>query len=601
MKKVFIIFLILLPFSVFSQLNISISSKLVPLYPTDGDTLSGCRDSVYWFKATVTDGGSSVTNAEYYWDFDDGATTSGTDKDSVAHQFSGGGGYRIKLKVVDASLNEGFKILPLKIAMPPNYSKTKVDLPEDQTGICKGSSANLIGKAYPVEWKDSIIYEVKEDPAKEISDILPYQSTISFDEFPEGTIYNIGDIDSVGINFEHSDMGNLQIKLSCENGTSVILKNFDATNHAYLGEPIDDEASSEAGTPYQYYWSNASVSGVINSTTLSPIPENAYLPEESFDNFAGCPMNGTWTLDITDNQNTDNGFVFSWVIKFKKDILPENWTFKDTLLQSKTINGTLYGTYWEGKNASLTQIMSLGDTISGNATAAPEIYGNNGYKFHIINNFGCPQDTSITLTVEEASATANPENGVAKLNVAFENTTSWAVEKEWNFGDKSPTELIIEEDTISHKYLEKGNYKAVLTATNKNGCIDYDTLTIDVSVEPSKIESPNVFTPNGDGINDVYKFSEESLKGMKEFHLTIYNRWGEKMYETKSQEDAINVGWDGKNMIGITASPGVYYYVIYAKGKDGITYQGDRGGKKNKKPAENTVTTASKGTIRLFR
>ena len=130
---------------------------------------------------------------------------------------------------------------------------------------------------------------------------------------------------------------------------------------------------------------------------------------------------------------------------------------------------------------------------------------------------------------------------------------------------------------------------------------DYDTLTIVVSVEPSKIESPNVFTPNGDGINDVYKFSKESLKGMKEFHLTIYNRWGEKMYETKSQEDAINIGWDGKNTLGITASPGIYYYVIYAKGKDGIIYKGDRGSKKNKKPDENTVTTASKGTIHLFR
>jgi len=600
-KKFFLLFFLTFPLFAFSQLNITITSKLVPLYTVDGDTLSGCRDSVIWFKATVTDGGSSVTNAEYYWDFDDGTTTFGTDKDSVVHQFTDGGGYRVKLKVIDASSQTGFKILPVKIAMPPNYSKTKVNLPEDQTGICKGSSAELIGQAYPEEWKDTTIYEVTEDPPVEVSDIKPYQSTLSFDEFPEGTTYNVGDIDSIGISLEHSDMGNLQIKLTCENGTSVILKNFDATNHAYLGEPIDDEASSEAGTPYQYYWSDASLSGTINSTTLSPIPESDYLPELSFDNFSGCPMNGTWTIDITDNQNTDNGYIFSWAIVFKKNILPEKWTFKDTLLQSKTINGALYGTYWEGKNASLTQIISLGDTINGKATAAPNIYGNNGYKFHIINNFGCPQDTSITITVEEASATANPESGEAKLDVAFKNTTSWATEKEWDFGDKSPTELIIEEDTVSHRYPEKGNYKAVLTATDKNGCIDYDTLTIVVSVEPSKIESPNVFTPNGDGINDVYKFSKESLKGMKEFHLTIYNRWGEKMYETKSQEDAINIGWDGKNALGITASPGIYYYVIYAEGKDGIIYKGDRGGKKNKKPAENTVTTASKGTIHLFR
>ncbi len=603
MKKFFLLLFLIFPFSAFSQLNITITSKLAPLYTTDGDTLSGCRDSVIWFKATVTSGGSSVTNAEYYWDFDDGTTLHGTDKDSVVHQYENGGGYRVKLKVVDASSQTGYKILPVKIAMPPNYSQTKVDLPEDQKGICKGSSADLIGKAYPEEWKDTVIYEVKEDPAKEISDLIPYQSNLNFDEFPENTIYNSGDIDSIGITLEHSDMGNVQIKLTCENGTSVILKNYDNTNHAYLGEPIDDDASSEAGTPYTYYWSNASISGIINATTLSPIPEAAYLPEESFDNLAGCPMNGTWTLDISDNQNTDNGFIFSWIIKFKKDIEPAKWTFKDTLLQYKNINGTLYGTYWEGKNTGGTSIFINADTIRGLTAASPDVYGPNGYKFHVINNFGCPQDTVITLLVEEASATADPQNGEAKLDVKFKNTTSWASEKEWDFGDKSPSELIIEEDTISHEYLEKGTYNAVLTATDNNGCVDYDTLTIEVSVEPSKLDAPNVFTPNGDGINDVYKFSEESLKGMAEFHLTIYDRWGKKMYETESQDDAINIGWDGKNKLGISASPGIYYYVIYAKGKDGITYKGDHGAKKNKQtiPDENTVTTASKGTIHLFR
>ncbi len=603
-KQIFLIAFIILPLVSFSQLDISVTSKLIPLYPSDGDTLSGCRDSVIWLKATVTDSGSPVTNAEYYWDFDDGTTISGTDKDSVTHQFTEGGGYRIKLKVIDASLQEGFKILPLKIAMSPNYSQTKVDLPEDVTGICKGSSATLIGKAYPEEWKDTIIYEVKEDPAKEINDVLPYQSNLYFDEFPEGTTYNPGDIDSIEINFEHSDMGNLQIKLTCENGSSVILKNFDATNHAYLGEPIDDEASSEAGTPYRYYWSNSSVSGTINSTTLSPVPAAAYLPEESFDNLAGCPMNGNWTLDITDNQNTDNGFIFNWTIIFKENIRPEKWTFKDTLLISKEINGVIYGTYWEGLNVGLPPIFWDNDTIKGNTSASPDVYGPNGYKFHVINNFGCPQDTQVVLKVEEATATATPQNGEAKLDVTFENTTSWATEKEWDFGDKSPVELRIDEDTISHKYLEKGTYEVVMKVSDDNTCTDYDTLTVEVSVEPSKLENvPNVFTPNGDGINDVWKFSEESLKGMKEFHLTIYNRWGQKVWETENQDEAINTGWDGKNFLGITCSPGIYYYVIKALGKDGIEYKGDRGGKKNEQTPvdENRIITGTKGTIHLFR
>ena len=127
--------------------------------------------------------------------------------------------------------------------------------------------------------------------------------------------------------------------------------------------------------------------------------------------------------------------------------------------------------------------------------------------------------------------------------------------------------------------------------------------TINVTVEPSKLTNvPNVFTPNGDGINDIWKFSEENLKGMKEFHISIYNRWGQKVYETYSQEEAVNIGWDGKNMLGLTCSPGIYYYVIKALGKDGKEYKGDRGSeKKNKIPDENIIRTETKGSIHLFR
>ncbi|NPA67222.1 MAG: PKD domain-containing protein [Chlorobi bacterium] len=606
MKKFFLLFLLILPVIASSQLDITVTSKLVPLYTADGDTLSGCRDSLIWFKAEVTDGGNPVTGAEYYWDFDDGYSLQGTDRDSVEHQYENGGGYRVKLKVVDAGSQTGFKILPVKIAPQPNYSKTKVDLPEDVNGICKGSSANLIGKAYTEKWKDTVIYEVKEESAKEINDVLPYSSSIFFDEFPEGQTFNAGDIDSIGISLEHSDSGNLEIKLTCENGTSVILKNYDNTNHAYLGEPVDDEASSEVGTPYTYYWSNSSTSGIINAATLSPIPEAAYLPEESLDNFAGCPMNGNWTIDISDNQNTDNGFVFSWIIVFKESVKPAVWTFRDTLVPYKTVDGTIIGsTYWEGKNTGGTFPYVSGDTITGNTTASPDVYGPNGYKFHVINNFGCPQDTQIILTAEEASATATPQNGEAELDVKFKNTTSWATEKEWDFGDRSLTELITDEDTVSHTYIEKGTYKAILKVSDDKGCFDYDTITVEVSVEPSKLENiPNVFTPNDDGINDVWKFSEESLKGMEKFHITIYNRWGKKVWETYDQDEAINTGWDGKNSLGITCSPGVYYYVIKAEGKDGIIYEGDRGGTDDTQTTsteENKITAGCKGTIRLFR
>ncbi len=606
MKKVILFFIFIYPFIALSQLNIEITSNLVPLYPSDGDTLSACRDSVILFEAVVKDGADTVTNADYSWDFDDGTILTGIDKDSVTHQFAEGGGYRVKLKVLDASSQEGYKILPLKVAVAPNFSKSKTELPEEQEGICKGSTAKLKGKAFPVEWEEEFIYTVSEEPEIEISDAQTYQSSLSFDAFPLGSTYTPGAIDSIGINLEHSNMGNLKIELTCETGASVLLKDFSTSNDAYLGEPIDDENNFEAGTGYQYYWSNSSTSGIINNAGTSPIAEAAYLPEANFDVLNGCPLNGNWTLNITDNKNTDNGYVFSWSIIFKEDILPQAWTFKDTLLSTVTVNGQFIGTYWTGKNAGITQITQNQDTINGAVSVSPDAYGNNAYTFHVVNNFGCPQDTTIMLRVEEASATASPESGNAKLDVKFENLTTWAVEKEWYFDDKSPAELYIEEDTVTHTYKDKGVYYAVLKVSDEQGCSDRDTMILTISADSKLTNIPNVFTPNGDGVNDVYKFSEESLENMEEFHLTIYNRWGQKMYETKSMEEAIEKGWDGKNRLGGTASPGIYYYVIQAKGKDGKIYKGNRGTKKDKDNASNpnspdTVVEGTKGIIYLIR
>ena len=69
--------------------------------------------------------------------------------------------------------------------------------------------------------------------------------------------------------------------------------------------------------------------------------------------------------------------------------------------------------------------------------------------------------------------------------------------------------------------------------------------------------APNLFTPNGDGINDLFFFK---TSGIFNLNCTIYDRWGVKLYEWNT----LSGHWDGINQSGVTASDGVYYYV--AKG-----------------------------------
>ena len=50
-----------------------------------------------------------------------------------------------------------------------------------------------------------------------------------------------------------------------------------------------------------------------------------------------------------------------------------------------------------------------------------------------------------------------------------------------------------------------------------------------VSIYESKLEFPNAFSPNGDGINDIFK-AKDGYKSITEFHATVFNRWGQKLY-----------------------------------------------------------------------
>jgi gliding motility-associated-like protein len=72
---------------------------------------------------------------------------------------------------------------------------------------------------------------------------------------------------------------------------------------------------------------------------------------------------------------------------------------------------------------------------------------------------------------------------------------------------------------------------------------------------------PNVFTPNGDGVNDVLLIT---AKGLETVNAEIFNRWGQKIYEWNT----LNGGWDGFTASGLTAPEGTYYIILTATGAD---------------------------------
>ncbi len=118
----------------------------------------------------------------------------------------------------------------------------------------------------------------------------------------------------------------------------------------------------------------------------------------------------------------------------------------------------------------------------------------------------------------------------------------------WNFGDGDTSNL----QNPIHYYPSSGTYTVTLIVMNANGCLD--TITKALKVEEGLI-IPNVFTPDGNGQNDVWYIPNS---GVKEFHVTIFDRWGAKVWETTADE----IRWDGRSMAGQLLTDGTYYYSL---------------------------------------
>jgi gliding motility-associated-like protein len=104
------------------------------------------------------------------------------------------------------------------------------------------------------------------------------------------------------------------------------------------------------------------------------------------------------------------------------------------------------------------------------------------------------------------------------------------------------------------------NIKYVAEATNAGGCKSRDEVTITTLCNDANIFIPNTFSPNGDGMNDVFYARGRGLFSLKE--VRIFDRWGEQVFERHNiAPNDVTQGWDGTYK-GMKASADVYVYVM---------------------------------------
>jgi gliding motility-associated-like protein len=188
----------------------------------------------------------------------------------------------------------------------------------------------------------------------------------------------------------------------------------------------------------------------------------------------------------------------------------------------------------------------FGDSTTVSTNPIPDHCFNKSGTFNVklifTTNHGCIGSQTINNYIKvfpkpEANFSADKfETDVYNTTIEFYNQTQNASYYNWFFGG----EAFSGQQNPTYTFQHEGHYRVLLAAENSFGCID--TISKDVYIVPDfTFYAPNAFTPNGDGLNDLF-YPKGAGWDPDKYELQIFDRWGESIFNTKNY----NEGWDGK-------------------------------------------------------
>lgn len=269
-----------------------------------------------------------------------------------------------------------------------------------------------------------------------------YRSPLTFTSFSDDAVVNnVNDILYVRLNLEHSYAADLYINLTCPNGQKADILKFNgsststcsssipsdsrswqsgnnASNWTYFGiaydhtdnsHPCDASASYNApGTGWNYCWSNNSTHGytyapgagslIYRSTnahsqnvgnSTNPVFDSSnvaagtkfYHPDQSFQSLVGCPLNGSWYIEVMDGYSYDNGYIFGWELALTAEIT----TVEHTDVSYVEVDGP-----WMETLSDTAFLLAPPATLTQDTTVQ--------YHFQLFDSYGCSYDTLLPIT-----------------------------------------------------------------------------------------------------------------------------------------------------------------------------------------------------------
>lgn len=365
---------------------------------------------------------NSGTGATYSWSMGNGATVSGT---NVNYTYTTAGSYFVNLTITDPSGCTNTNAFNRNVQVSTTPSITTSATPST---LCTNQTAALNANVTLTPYTQVCTPPVSGTTFLPDGSGVSYQTAINVNCYSSSAaITSATDFSNVCLTMEHSYLGDLQIELICPNGQTMTLKSYaDGGSGTYLGSPIDD-VTSGPGTGSTYCFTPAASVLLVNGSTVtagSPagnsIAAGNYMPTQPFTNLIGCPLNGAWTIRVTDNLAADDGYIFNWDVNFN-----------NAILSAPSFTPTIVSQGW----VPAATLVSTGATT---ANVVPTNQGTPCFTYSLTDNFGCTYTVPQCITVN--CGTSLPV-GLVSFDVwAVDNT---AVQLNWETSSEQDNDYFV--------------------------------------------------------------------------------------------------------------------------------------------------------------
>lgn len=304
-----------------------------------------------------------------------------------------------------------------------------------------------------------------------------------------------------------------------------------------------------SGTGYTYTWDDGTGTvGTGASITVTPTGAQTTYCVTITDDCETPPVTECLVIDWYANP------VPAFAADITADCFPVDVNFTNT-----TPAGSVGTVVWDFGDAN-------GNTATGNGGANfnYDLPGCYDVTLTVTSPEGCTVDTTYPNFIcaygfPIADFTFGPQpTTVLAPEINFTNTSTDNMLNYWEFDNGAGTSEL-ENPSYVFPSNEPGSYDVMLVVTNEYGCVDtaYNTVVINGEYV---IYVPNSFTPNGDGLNDIFLPLGEGIS-MEGYYFSIYDRWGNRIFETED----LNEGWDGTLKGSVQAPIDVYVWKLESK------------------------------------